>query len=68
MKDADRALEALAAIERGQHPLDGEHVRWLNAFMTIEWAMNGPDGPRLTPAGVRALQEMLQEMKEERSA
>jgi hypothetical protein len=61
MKDADRALEALAAIERGQQPLDGEHVRWLNAFMTIGWAMDGPDGPRLTPAGERALREMTEE-------
>ena len=64
MKDADRALDALAAIERGQHPLEHEHVRWLHAFMTIGWAMNGPNGPRLTPAGVRALRQM----KEERTA
>ena len=62
MKDADHALKALAAIERGQHPLDGEHVRWLNAFRTIGWAIDGPNGPRLTPDGLRALREMKEDL------
>ena len=52
------ALETLQEIEHGSRDLGPRHTSWLNAFITIKWAVETEDGPRLTPDGAKALHDM----------
>jgi hypothetical protein len=61
MKNANRALDALKAIQRGKSPLDSRYSPWLDAFIAIKWAVHSQDGPRLTPDGEKALRDMSRE-------
>ncbi|HXQ10910.1 MAG TPA: hypothetical protein VN805_07920 [Caulobacteraceae bacterium] len=58
--DAFAVLEAIGRGSRVELP-DGE--RWIEAFKTIRWAVEGQNGPILTPEGRRARDQMALERR-----
>jgi hypothetical protein len=58
--DAFAVLEAIGRGSRVEAP-DGE--RWVAAFKTIRWAVEGHHGPMLTPEGRRARDQMAIERR-----
>ncbi len=58
--DAFAVLEAIGRGLRVELP-DGE--RWVAAFKTIRWAVEGQNGPILTPEGRRARDQMALERR-----
>ena len=58
--DAFAVLEATSRGARADVP-DGE--RWIDAFKTIRWVVEGANGPILTPEGRRARDQMALERR-----
>jgi len=58
--DARLTLEALA---RGAHLELMGRERWVAAFKTIGWAIEGHDGPMLTAEGRRGCDELGRERR-----
>ena len=57
------AFAVLEAISRGARADDPESQRWIEAFKTIRWAVDGREGPVLTAEGRRARDQMALERR-----
>ena len=60
--DAD-AFVVLEAVARGVRADGPDSDRWIEAFKTIRWVVEGLDGPMLTAEGRRARDEMALERR-----
>jgi hypothetical protein len=57
------AFAVLEAINRGARVEIPDAARWVAAFKTIRWVVEGQDGPILTPDGRRARDQMALERR-----
>jgi|HubBroStandDraft_4_1064222.scaffolds.fasta_scaffold72068_2 hypothetical protein len=57
------AFAVLEAIGRGSRVEVADSERWVAAFKTIRWAVEGQNGPILTPEGRRARDQMALERR-----
>ncbi len=60
--DAD-AFVVLEAIGRGGRADSPDSQRWIEAFKTIRWVVEGREGPILTSEGRRARDQMALERR-----
>ena len=57
------AFAVLEAISRGARADLRDGARWVEAFKTIRWVVEGVNGPILTPEGRRARDQMALERR-----
>jgi hypothetical protein len=57
------AFAVLEAISRGARADLADGERWIEAFKTIRWVVEGTNGPILTPEGRRARDQMALERR-----
>ena len=57
------AFAVLEAIGRGSRVELPDGARWVAAFKTIRWVVEGANGPFLTPDGRRARDQMALERR-----
>jgi len=57
------AFAVLEAISRGARADLPDGARWVEAFKTIRWVVEGTNGPILTPEGRRARDQMALERR-----